>query len=805
MPSRFLFLLLSVAAAGVGGWLAAHHPLGQPAPLVVFALTVALAWRWPDLWLVALPAAVPLIGLAPWSGWISFEETDLLVLAIAGGCYARLALERNAPSAARPVSRLLVIVAAGTAAAIVIALARGFADAGGFQFGWYQGYDGPMNSLRIGKSFFLALLLVPLIDRHLAKPDGGATTKLALGLAAGLATASLATLWERLAFTDLLNFSSDYRTTGAFWEMHVGGAALDGWLVLTAPFAVWALRRARTHMQWAGAAALLALAAYGSLTTFSRGVYLALPVALGCLAWGLSRQRPAGAPQAPPRWGLTHWALAVVVVTIASGLIFPSSGYRGLLALLGLIALALPLPGTLGRQTSGNVALGAGAGFLAGIALAFLADFLPKGPYLLYAVSLAFSLACVLANSAQPAPAKAAGLAGGFAATCILAPAVAWNWGGEKALWDFLGAEALVLLPVVVATARHARRWPAAPRPQATAFLVAAAVCGATSIFGGGAYMGERFSTASQDLSGRTEHWRLAAAMLSTPGDLVFGKGLGRFPANYFFAIPNAAFPGTYRWMHDGTTAFVKLTGARHPVSFGDLFRVSQRLPPGTQGPFSATITARAGAAASLHLEVCEKHLLYAAVCSIGKANLAAGNEWQTLDVRFEGQPFPAGPWYAPRIKVFSIGVGSEGRIVDVAAIALKNAEGLPLLANGDFSQEMAHWFFSSDRDHMPWHAKSIVVNILFDQGLFGLVMFASLALAALWRLSFGRARHDPLAPYLAAGIAGFLTVGIFDSLLDVPRLALLFYLTTLTGMTLAGGRPPRKTRKTPRRAQPAT
>ena len=44
----------------------------------------------------------------------------------------------------------------------------------------------------------------------------------------GLAGAALATVWERTAFTGLLNFSSDYRATALFWEMHVGGTALDG-------------------------------------------------------------------------------------------------------------------------------------------------------------------------------------------------------------------------------------------------------------------------------------------------------------------------------------------------------------------------------------------------------------------------------------------------------------------------------------------------------------------------------------------------------------------------------------------------
>lgn len=53
---------------------------------------------------------------------------------------------------------------------LAAAVFRGFADAGEFEFGWFQGYHE-------------------------------------------------------------LNFSSNYRSTALFWEMHVGGAALDGfWL-----------------------------------------------------------------------------------------------------------------------------------------------------------------------------------------------------------------------------------------------------------------------------------------------------------------------------------------------------------------------------------------------------------------------------------------------------------------------------------------------------------------------------------------------------------------------------------------------
>ncbi len=54
---------------------------------------------------------------------------------------------------------------------------------------------------------------------------------------AGLGVVALGALWEHVAFPGLLNFSTDYRSTSVFWEMHVGGAALDGYLALAMPFA----------------------------------------------------------------------------------------------------------------------------------------------------------------------------------------------------------------------------------------------------------------------------------------------------------------------------------------------------------------------------------------------------------------------------------------------------------------------------------------------------------------------------------------------------------------------------------------
>ena len=67
------------------------------------------------------------------------------------------------------------------------------------------------------------------------------------------------------------------------------------------------------------------------------------------------------------------------------------------------------------------------------------------------------------------------------------------------------------------------------------------------------------------------------------------------------------------------------------------------------------------------------------------------------------------------------------------------------------------------------------------------------LVLSALWHLAYGSAREHPLAPCLAASICGFLAVGLFDSLLDVPRIAFLFHFLVLVAMVLRD--PPPATR----------
>lgn len=326
---RVAWAAASFLAGTVALSLAASHPLWPAAVAAVLAAWMLVAYRFPGAWLFVLPACLPALNLSPWTGWIGIEELDLFLLATVSAGYARLAhggAQRPPPLSRR--GRAVVLAVAGLTA---IGLWRGVAEAGGWDFGWFQGYTEPLNSLRLAKSAIHALLLLPLLRGEWHADREAAFRRFALGMLAGAALVTLGVLWERAAFPGLLNGVSPYRTVALFWEMHVGGAAIDAYIVLCTPFVAWALWVARGKWQWAAAALFALVWAYACLTTFSRGAYVGVAVAL--LVLGLQLPSALGR-----RWANAAHALAFVLgAALLLGLVLDGWGYGA--AGLALVAL----------------------------------------------------------------------------------------------------------------------------------------------------------------------------------------------------------------------------------------------------------------------------------------------------------------------------------------------------------------------------------------------------------------------------------------------------------------------------------
>lgn len=803
---RWLVGLWVLVLAALGMFLVLHYPVAPWAVSLVFVACCVVFFVWPDSWLIAVPLLLPLVGFAPWTGWITFEELDLLVLAAAVGGYARLAWPsaQVVPVARQPRSSagawlMLLLFAAST----LVAMARGFADAGGFSFGWYQGYHEPMNSLRLAKSFFLALLVLPLWRASVVRRGAQAPTWLAMGLMLGLAGASLATVWERMAFVGLFNFSTDYRTTGLFWEMHVGGAALDGFLALLMPFVLRELFVAHSNRRWAAVVVCLGLAGYACLTTFSRGVYLAVPVGLAvtvalCLLSSrrqLSRDGAAAATAGAPQLSLGVGAVLLVLFGGAILWTFPSSGYRGLLALLGAAAVAMPLGSLLRRFKTADWMVGLVAGVLLSLVLWAVSMLVSKGAYLGYGACWLLTLALLFASrtAAVAVPGKrvhvglAAQLAlAGSVAVLVGTGLVAGHWGYARGLNAMLPVLAGFMLLTLVAGASPQALWPASSRWHATTWVGMAMAGGIVGIFGGGTYMSERFSTSSSDMDTRVAIWTEGWNMLSAPFDPVLGKGMGRYPANYSLSGVSTEHPGDYRLKNqDGNNYLVLGGGKQQYMGWGDILRVSQRIRS-PEGPVTVALRVRTAHELGLHLEVCEKHLLYSGACLLQSTSVKPmRGVWQDLRIPLAGNALGGGDWYAPRLVVFSIATDTPLGLLDVDNIQLLGPDGRELLDNGDFSEDMRRWFFSSDHHHLPWHIQNVFMNVLFDQGAAGLLLFSAMLLAALWRVSAGTAKDHPLAPGIGGGLVGFVLVGLFDSLVEVPRLAFVFYVVLLLGLTV--------------------
>ena len=299
----------------------------------------------------------------------------------------------------------------------------------------------------------------------------------------------------------------------------------------------------------------------------------------------------------------------------------------------------------------------------------------------------------------------------------------------------------------------------------------------------GGAYLSERFSASDSDASARVDHWRQSLSLLSSTSDWTLGKGVGRFAAQKFHSGRAEDQTGDYRWQRESANGSLLLTGGKHVLGWGEMLRISQRTgaPP---GPVTVSLDVRTARPVQIHLELCEKHLLYNGACLEAQVGVQeTGGQWQPIQAKLTGEMPTRGHWYAPALISFSVAVETTGGRIEIDNVGMQSSDGREMLMNGDFSQGLAHWYFSSDRHHLPWHAKSLWAHVLVEQGLLGLALLGVIVLTALWRLMIGGARTAPLAPALAAALIGVMTVGLVDSLLDMPRVALLFYL--LVGLSL--------------------
>ncbi|MDO8959792.1 MAG: VanZ family protein [Rhodocyclaceae bacterium] len=264
------------AVLGLSSWVAFDFPVWSAALAFALLCYGLLLWFKPDLLWVAVPAALPLLDLAPWSGRFYLDEFDFLILISLVVGYARTSAmpqgyRRNDWS---------LLFGALLALTVVVGVIRGLLPVQMLDANTFTNYYSPFNSLRVAKGALWALLLFALIPRFTAS-GRNIRNLFAAGMVIGLAGTIAIVIWERMAFPGLLNFADVYRVTGPFSQMHTGGADLEVFLAAAIPFAIVMLVSARSFALRIGAGIVILGATYALMVTFSRAGYAGFAVAAG--------------------------------------------------------------------------------------------------------------------------------------------------------------------------------------------------------------------------------------------------------------------------------------------------------------------------------------------------------------------------------------------------------------------------------------------------------------------------------------------------------------------------------------------
>lgn len=267
-PARFAALGLLIGVA----WSLIGYPReGLFLFLLVLGAMAAVCWRWQGSWLIVVPATLPVLDFSNLSGRLFWSEFDTLLLLILAITYVR---SRNSASLTLPGRIPLALYVIAT----LISLGVGLFPLAPFDGNAFTHYTSSYNALRMIKGLLFALAFVPLLKGEWQQDRNRFTARLALGMTLGLTLELVHVMWERATYSGLWNFDTDFRITGSFPGMHIGGASIEAYLVLAAPFVwLWAWPRRRASMLLM-AGVLYALAAYGVMVTFSRGGQIAFAI-----------------------------------------------------------------------------------------------------------------------------------------------------------------------------------------------------------------------------------------------------------------------------------------------------------------------------------------------------------------------------------------------------------------------------------------------------------------------------------------------------------------------------------------------
>lgn len=258
------FMLLGSIAAALF-----NYPVGAVWLGLFLISYAALLLYFPCTWLLVIPALLPIMDFAPWTGRFFFDEFDLLILTTLAFYFWQKPKLRNRSLLPIPTILFLSVFSL----LYVVSLFKGLLPLPELNTNAFNNYYSNYNSLRVGKGFIWSVLLLPLLQLTVRRYRY-APNYFAYGVLLGLAGVTLFAIIERLVFVDLFDFASDYRINALFSTMHAGGGHIESYLMLSLPFIVLLFTNSiHDLLNRLLGIALFIIGLYALLVTFSRGGY----------------------------------------------------------------------------------------------------------------------------------------------------------------------------------------------------------------------------------------------------------------------------------------------------------------------------------------------------------------------------------------------------------------------------------------------------------------------------------------------------------------------------------------------------
>lgn len=285
-PSRIGEKLLSVIFGCIALATIFYYPIGNLWLGIGVAAYSLLLYYKPNAWLLVVPALLPILDFAPWTGRFFFDELDCVLAATIAIAYWHMPSQKLLYRFRTSAFLIFSLFILSFNYAIVICLPPlSLPDLNSFN-NYYSSY----NVLRVGKGLFWALLMLPLIKYAFTFNLPGTYRLFSLGMTTGVGAAAIAVMWERAAFPGLLNFNSGYRVVGMFSGMHVGGTYIEAYLVMAMPFVGWWIWASRQWRSRLFGTTILVVGLYMMMVTYARGGYMALAFGMALLVTGLLLQ-----------------------------------------------------------------------------------------------------------------------------------------------------------------------------------------------------------------------------------------------------------------------------------------------------------------------------------------------------------------------------------------------------------------------------------------------------------------------------------------------------------------------------------